>query len=269
MNRFLKESELALKAVSAGAEMLEQPPRDLSVRVKESSRDIVTLVDVAVERVVKDILAVSGDPVITEEAACEGAAHKPSGGKWYVDPLDGTVNFVAGLPWYAVSAGFMKGNNFAAGAVIFPAAKELYYTLGHCGAFANERPLKTTPAALRHSLVAASFSGKVYDQSRREKEYLVFGAINDLSRGCLRMGSAALNVCCAASGKIGTAFGIGNKLWDVAGALAIASATGCEIFVEFIPGTYRVNFAVGAKGATNEVAAILKTWGLARWTRAR
>lgn len=257
MQDLIHDSALALKAVTAGVRILEQRQCDLPVKTKESFRDIVTQLDEAIEGEILTVLRPRKLPVIGEETARRNGAHLPSGKKWYVDPLDGTVNFVHGLSWYGVSVGLMHENTFVAGAVAFPAQEELFYTMEANKSFLNERPLKAGTAELKNSLLAVSFSGRSADLARRDKEYLAFGALNDMSRGVLRTGSAAFNVCCVASGKLQAAFGFANKIWDVAGALAIARAAGCDIFVQFNPGTYQVDFVVGVKGVTREILAVL------------
>lgn len=257
------DSALALKAVSAGARVLERFQPNAEVRLKESLRDIVTPTDEAVERAIKNVLAPSGYPVVGEETAPVPGKHLAAGKTWYVDPIDGTVNYVHGMPWYGVSVGLISGGRFVAGAVAFPASEDLYYTIGDKAAFLNDRPLKSAHAVLKDSLVAASFSGKAIDPLRRGLEYKIFGEINDASRGVLRTGSAALNICCAASGKIQAAFGFSNNIWDVAGAMSVASAAGCRIVMEFLPGTYRVNFVIGAAEVVSDVVGLIREKGIA------
>ena len=78
----------------------------------------------------------------------------------------------------------------------------------------------------------------------RSQEYDLFRELNDRSRGCLRIGSAALAVCWVASGRLNCAYGINVKIWDVAGALAIARQAGCHTYLRTRT-SYQVDFIVG------------------------
>ncbi|HNW39848.1 MAG TPA: inositol monophosphatase family protein, partial [Candidatus Omnitrophota bacterium] len=170
---------------------------------------------------------------------------------------------VSSLPFYAVSVGFMHNAKFSAGAVIIPAQKELFFTMGNQRSFMNNKPLKAGAAELERSLIVASFSSRSCGSKTRIKEYAVFGKFNDMSRGCLRLGSAAINICYVAAGRLQCAYGIGNKIWDVAGALAVAIRAGCKTYIEFTKESNTVNYAVGVTGVVEKIARILKQEKLA------
>jgi len=262
--RWLDESRLALQAAAAGAEMLEQEYRGVLLHVKGNFRDIATEVDVAIEKQLRAMLGGSKYPVNGEEIKKGPAISFPiKGGRWFVDPIDGTVNFISHIPWYGVSVGLVHDGKFVAGAVAVPARKELFFTMGDSGSFLNDRALKAGSAQLSESLVAASFSGKIYNPAGRTREYELYGALNDASRGCLRTGAAAVNICYCAAGRFQAAYGIANKIWDVAGALAVAARAGCAIYVEWIRGTDRMSYVAGAGHVAEEIAGRLIDAGLA------
>ncbi len=267
-NKWLAESELALKAVSAGAEILaERKPEELSISTKGTPRDIVTDLDIYIEKQIKAMLGSSGYKMIGEESAKENDLAYPGNEPvWMIDPIDGTTNFISSIPYYSVSVGLAVDSRFPVGAVAIPSLKELFFTTGESGSYLNGKTLKVHNAKLKDSLVVASFSGSSAG-GRPMKEYEFFGQLNDASRGCLRMGSASVNICYAATGRFKAAYGISNKIWDVAGALAIASRAGCRIYTEKMNSSFMINYVVGAEGAADELAEMIQKKGLAKLVR--
>ncbi|MFA5351397.1 MAG: inositol monophosphatase family protein [Candidatus Omnitrophota bacterium] len=262
--KWIVESRLALKAVSAGADMLDRGYKEIPFRTKENSREIVTELDVIIEEKIRGILKETKHRVIGEEIKNSNYSGFPiKGGVWVIDPIDGTSNFVSSLPIYSVSVGFMHNSKFSVGAVVIPAQKELFFTMGNQSSFMNNKTLRVDSGELEGALIAASFSSRASIGKSRIKEYEVFGKLNDMSRGCLRLGAASVNICYVAAGRLQCAYGISNKIWDVAGGLAIALRAGCKVYIEFIKGTSKVNYAVGVNGAVDEIASILKKERLA------
>ena len=248
------ESELALRAVHHGGDICRRS-RGGIVATKESLRDIVTETDLEIERRVRTLLEPGGYPVLGEEQGGEFAAGDAP--TWIVDPLDGTTNFASGMPHYAVSIGLWAEGEFAIGAVALPAANELYFTHGDRGAFLNGRRLGGSDRPLSESLVAVSFSGAAGDPVRRQRHYALFGAINDASRGCLRPGSTAANLCSVAAGRLQAAYGFGVAVWDVAGALPIVRQAGFRVRWRFADAARRrVDFLAGTAGAIAGIAEL-------------
>ena len=264
--KWAPESEIALKAAITGAEILEDRDNDSTILgQKESNRDIVTNMDIEIERRIRGVLSTTRHRVIGEETAT-GDRINPRGYSWYVDPIDGTANFVATIPYYAVSVGLASGAGFAVGAVVIPPLKEMFFTTGDENSYLNGRVLKAGSAPLKESLVAAAFSGSSGNKEQRLLEYETFGKLNDGSRGCLRLGAASINICYVAAGRLQAAYGIANKIWDVAGAIAIASRAGCEVYTEWTPGATRISYVVGARGVAGAIAGVLRDATLARVT---
>lgn len=261
--KWIAESELALGAAASCAEVLECRTFQ-TVRTKESRRDLVTELDIEIEGRIRAALASSPYRIVGEESF--RSEEPPLGGEdtaWLVDPVDGTANLVSSVPFYAVSVGLVSRLRFVAGAVVVPPQKELFFTMGDQGAYLNDKTLKAAGTALEDSLVAAAFSGKALRRESREREFSLFGRVNDRSRGCLRLGSAAVNICYAAAGRLQAAYGLGNRLWDVAGALAVASRAGCRVYVGWAGEPFIVNYVAGAPGVADELAAMIEEEGLA------
>jgi myo-inositol-1(or 4)-monophosphatase len=245
-----------MKSVSAGLEIVERKKGDFLVQAKESLRDIVTSIDIEIERSVRDILRDSPYRVIGEESFSD--SQETDWGNetfWVIDPVDGTTNMVAGIPFYCISLGLMDRGKFELGVVAVPAQEKLYFTFND-SAYMNNKKLQVKPAPFEESLNACAFSGKAYGENRN-LEYEVFGIINDHTRGCLRTGSAAMNICYVAGGQLQSAYGVNNRIWDVVAALAIARHAGARIYIDRKHGGSFINYAVGAPGAVEEIVKIL------------
>ncbi|RQO58759.1 inositol monophosphatase [Paucibacter sp. KBW04] len=240
----------ALEAVLAGAKLAETAAANAqSAQQKESLRDIVTQTDLRISELLMQRLAATGLPVVSEEAEAHAAVAAKQ--LWVVDPIDGTVNFAHGLAAYAVCAGLVDQGEFRLGVVCAPKLDELYFTLNTEKALLNGRPFVHSHRAPDEALVAASFSAKA-----SAAQYEMFQAVNDSTRGCLRTGSAALNVCWAAAGKLQAAYGFSAKLWDVAGALAIARAAGCELRLHRHADGLSVDYIVGSREVVEHLARL-------------
>jgi myo-inositol-1(or 4)-monophosphatase len=157
----------------------------------------------------------------------ENANHPSSddGLRWIVDPLDGTMNYVHGVPGYAVSIALEQSGKPLVGVVYDPILRECYSAIAGGGAFLNDRPIRVTRVTdLSQALVATSFSAKV---PRDSPEISLFAEILVRSQSTRRMGSAALNLCYLAAGRFDAYFALNTKIWDVAaGVLLVREAGG-------------------------------------------
>jgi myo-inositol-1(or 4)-monophosphatase len=234
--------------------------RELTFTEKESPRDLVSAADMAVHNMMCHELAPTGIPLFSEEnAASHAPASDSTAKRWILDPIDGTTNFAARIPLYGISLGFMEGETFIAGAFGMPATRELFYTVSHDASYLNDARLRSDHKTLAHSLVGACFSARAgTTQQAREKEFLAFGMVNDRSRGCVRLGSAGVSICYTAAGKLGAAYGIACRIWDVAAALAVAQAAGCRILTAQTADALAISFIVGHGDAASEIRTILR-----------
>ena len=242
--------------------------RDLTFSEKESPRDLVSAADLAIHNLICQELASSGIPVISEESV---ASHIAVTGarelRWLLDPIDGTTNFSARIPLYGISLGLMHGEAFDAGAFGMPATRELFYTVSSDASYLNDARLRPDGRSMVGSLVGACFSsrGNSTPQSRAS-EFRVFGTINDRSRGCVRLGSAGVSICYTAAGKLGAAYGIAGKIWDVAAALSIAKAAGCRIMTGPAQDPLAISYVVGHGEVVTEIHSILQDeLGITSW----
>jgi len=227
---------------------------------KETNRDLVSRWDVLIEEMLKQKLKESNIPIIGEETANDTEYKSEA---WVIDPIDGTTNFVSGIPFYGISVGLIENGNFILGGFGMPKTKELFYILNNC-AYYNEKKIELLPGNnIEDSLISCSFSSKAIknDIDVRKSEFLAFGTLNDLSRGCLRTGSAATNICYTSIGKFQASYGLNARIWDIAGALAIAQKSGCQIQIQKIDATY-YNYIVGHGSVVEEISNTLTKFSL-------
>ncbi|WP_306598028.1 inositol monophosphatase [Geothrix sp. 21YS21S-2] len=254
--QFERESLAALRSVASSEELMEEPIERVVTGTKGSMRDIVTNLDTMIEKHICAVLMETAYPILSEEAYTPDAELPPMDAPfWVVDPIDGTVNFASGMPYYAVSVGLWDGTGFGVGAVSMPAFKEIFFTHGNEAAFLNGKHLKAQPSTLQDALIGVSLPGRM--QPGGPPHYEIFARVNESSRGCLRLGSAAALLCLTACGRLQGAYGFNAKLWDVGGGLAIASRAGCEVWTRFHPGHATLDYLVTAPGVLEPLMALV------------
>jgi myo-inositol-1(or 4)-monophosphatase len=197
------------------------------VQTKTSSTDVVTAADTAAERLARRLLAQwrPGEPVLGEE---EGGAGAMTGGLcWVVDPIDGTVNYLYGLPWYAVSVAVQRDGQSLAAAVAQPAAGRLWSAARGGGAHCDGVALRVSGATqLELSLIGTGFS---YRSERRARQAAMVAGMLPKIRDLRRAGSAALDLCSVASGWLDGFAEHGLHRWDWAAGALIAAEAGAVV----------------------------------------
>jgi myo-inositol-1(or 4)-monophosphatase len=223
----------AIRAAHEGGKILRDFYGRLDrVQRKDSSfREVVSEVDVLSERKIIETVqkAHPQSAVWSEEAGMIGSAGADV--LWIIDPIDGTVNYVNGIPFCAVSVACMVNGQLFVGVVHNPFTREYFYAQQGLGVWLNETPIQVSGAlALAQALLSCAFSSK--SNLGRDQEYLVFGRLNDLSRGCLRTGSAAMNLAYVACGKFSATWGRKLKVWDVAAGLLLVKEAGGRVWMD-------------------------------------
>jgi myo-inositol-1(or 4)-monophosphatase len=183
-------------------------------------------VDVAVEQRFRAMVAARfpDHAILGEEMG--GSDRTPAGACWIFDPIDGTTNFAHGLPIFCSSLALEIDGVPEVAAVYDPTRRELFTAERGGGAFLNGRPLRVSPAA---SLVDAMLvTGFPYDVHARVDEIVgLFGAFVGRARAVRRLGSAAIDLCYVAAGRMDGFWESDLKPWDIAGgALLVAEAGG-------------------------------------------
>lgn len=229
MSEYIKVCEKAVRA--GGALLLEKIGR---VEVREKGRnDLVTEADFASQEVVRRTIldAFPDHFIIGEEDEPTGAVSEadPAGHeeefRWFVDPLDGTTNYVHQVPHFCVSVAVERSGRLLAGAVYNPVADECFLAVAGEGACLNGRPIRTSRVAcLSEALAAVGFPPQVNADSPDLKFFLE--ALQEC-QSMRRTGSAALNLSYVAAGRFDAAWSFSIRSWDVAaGVLLIREAGG-------------------------------------------
>ena len=202
-----------------------------AVRSKSSPTDPVTLADTECERLVRDRLAElrPDDAVLGEEAGGDSAV----GGavRWVVDPIDGTVNFLYGIPAYSVSLAAQVDGVSIAGAVADVVSGDVYSAgLGrgaHVVTSEGRRQLHCNGIDdLSMALVGTGFG---YAPQRRAVQAAVLAGMLPQVRDVRRIGSAALDLCMVAAGRLDAHYEHGLNIWDWAAAALIAAEAGAVV----------------------------------------
>jgi myo-inositol-1(or 4)-monophosphatase len=193
---------------------------------KSSGTDLVTEADRAAEELITaGILAArAGDSIVGEEGAAH-SGHSPV--VWHIDPIDGTTNYVYGIGAFSVSIAAAIDDRTVAGAVFDPTADELYRaTLGEGATRNGERLSCGAPPDLGTALVATGFG---YIAERRREQGRVVAELLPTIRDIRRFGSAALDLCSVAAGRVDAYYELGLNRWDLAAGALIASEAGARV----------------------------------------
>jgi myo-inositol-1(or 4)-monophosphatase len=213
-------------ALAAGRLQLQYFRRDLQIH-KKGVIDLVTEADVAVEQDIRARVARHfPDHVFLGEEEAQSATHLESPFRWIVDPIDGTTNFVHGLPLFCVSIALEIEGRVEVGVVYAPVADELFAAERGEGARLNGMRIHVTrEASLIDALLVTGFPPQA--TARQGEQLAVFGEFLSRARAVRRLGSAALDLAYVAAGRFDGFWERSLHGWDVAaGALLVAEAGG-------------------------------------------
>jgi myo-inositol-1(or 4)-monophosphatase len=215
--------------VAGGAADLARQMRDegvTGITTKSSATDVVTAADRAAERYVREALRASrpGDGVLGEEA---GESTGAGAVRWILDPIDGTVNYLYGVPHYAVSLAAELDGEVVAGVVRNPVSGEQWTATRGGGAWRGDvRLVGSEVTELSQTLLATGFG---YDADRRVHQARVVAKLLPIVRDIRRFGAASLDLCFAAEGRVDAYYEKGLNLWDHAAGGLIASEAGLRV----------------------------------------
>jgi myo-inositol-1(or 4)-monophosphatase len=219
---------------------------------KKGTIDLVTEVDLEVEHMFRALIAerYPDHQVLAEEMG--GSATVPPGPCWVFDPIDGTTNYAHGLPIFCASVALEVNGAAQVAAIFDPNRKELFTAELGGGAFLNGRPLRVSSA---ETLVDAMLvTGFPYDiHSRVEDIVGLFGAFVGRARAVRRLGSAAIDLCYVAAGRMDGFWEADLKPWDIAGgALIVSEAGGRVTNMAGAPFTSRGKHVLATNGALHD-----------------
>jgi len=187
--------------------------------------DFVTNADLKAEKTLRTELAKArpGYGFLMEESGETAGTDEHN--RWIVDPLDGTTNFMHGIPHFAISIGVERDGEIVAGTVYDPVKDELFWAEKGAGAYVNDRRLRVSARRnLNETLIATGFPFKGHDS---EKRYLAtLDAVTKATSGVRRFGSAALDLAYVAAGRYDGFWEFGLSPWDLAAGIVIIREAG-------------------------------------------
>jgi len=199
---------------------------ELRVSSKSTPTDLVSEADHAAERLIRERLEAArpGDGVLGEEGGDHAGT---SGVRWIVDPLDGTVNFLFGIPQWAVSIACEDADGALAGVVYDPLRDELFSAERDGAALLDGKPIRaSTRTDLATALVGTGFG---YDAEVRRAQAEVAARLLPDVRDIRRFGSAAVDLAWTACGRLDAYFEHGLNAWDLAAGRLICERAGLEV----------------------------------------
>lgn len=199
-----------------------------SVRHK-TEKDLVTEIDERSEALIIGRIreAFPDHKIIAEESGLTDGAGEHC---WYIDPLDGTLNFAHGLPNFSVSIAYAYDGEMQLGLVYDPMLDACYTAQRGAGAWLNGEPIRVSQQTeLAESLLVASISREPSLKDGPTSSIGLFAAFNELGQSARRFGGAALNQCFVAAGQADGYWVKGLKAWDVAAGTLIASEAGALV----------------------------------------
>jgi myo-inositol-1(or 4)-monophosphatase len=219
-----------------GSNAAEGGAERAAVATKSTPTDPVTVVDTETEELVRLRLSVvrPGESVLGEEGGGPSEADRVADAvTWVLDPIDGTVNFLYGIPAYAVSAAAQVGGESVAGAVADVTTGEIYSAALGYGAHVRRggevRRLRCT--GLTDLSMALLGTGFAYSPARRAAQGDLLAGLLPVVRDVRRMGSAALDLCMVAAGRLDAHYEHGLHVWDWAAGALIAAEAGAWVIL--------------------------------------
>jgi myo-inositol-1(or 4)-monophosphatase len=216
-------------ARAAGVLLAERFGAQIAVVAKSTTTDLASEADFVAERAIRDLLEERrpGDELLGEE---EGGATGPVAAgrvRWVFDPLDGTINYLFGIPQWCVSIAAEDAHGTLVGVVYDPNREELFAATRDGGPSLNGAPIMPSPPRPpARSLLATGFA---YDAEVRARQSQILAAIVPAFRDVRRMGSAALDLAWLARGRFDAYFERTVKPWDIAAGVLICSRAGLEV----------------------------------------
>jgi myo-inositol-1(or 4)-monophosphatase len=212
--------------VRAGALQLAKFGKDIRVQ-KKGVIDLVTEVDLEVEQMFRALIAerFPDHDVLAEEmdVASRGARHR-----WVFDPLDGTTNFAHGVPIFCASLALEIDGKAEVAAVYDPNRRELFTAEAGVGSWLNGERLKaSTSATMLESMLVTGFPYNVHDNA--DEFIKVFAQVLKTARAIRRLGSAAIDICWVAAGRMDGFWEASLKPWDTRAAALILEEAGGKV----------------------------------------
>lgn len=217
----------ARSAATAAANLLLSPPADLGVQAKSTPTDAVTVMDKRSEQLLVSLLldGRESDAILGEEGSDRPGT---SGFRWVIDPIDGTVNYLYGLPGWSVAVGLEYDGVPIVGVVAVPTYGTTYFGARGMGSFRERggQVQRVQPSQVTELAMSLTATGFGYAAERRAFQAEVLQTILPRIRDIRRAGSAAVDICWVADGSVDAFYEKGLNPWDFTASSVIASEAG-------------------------------------------
>lgn len=201
---------------------------------KKGTRDFVSNADIFAERTIREVLeeARPNFGFLMEESGTVAGKGSDKDYRWIIDPLDGTMNFIHGLPYFCISIGLEKAGELIAGVVYDPIRDELFCAEKGYGAYVNDQRLRVSGRSnVGEAIFGYSYSSRG-DYKPEDFKRLVAN-LEESAAASRRMGASALDLCYVAAGRFDAYIASGLAPWDIsAGGLMVREAGGIITTIE-------------------------------------
>jgi myo-inositol-1(or 4)-monophosphatase len=217
------ELKLAIKAAQKAGHILKQNYNKNYWIDRKSPNELVSEIDLGAQDSILETLEEfdSSYHFVTEEGV---ASDIESGRNWVIDPLDGTHNYVAGLPFSGISIGLVEDNDFLLGVIYCPMEDQLYYAVKGKGAYQNGKSITVSRKTISNAIV--NFDNQFH---LSENSFEWFKALAQRAFTTRIFGTATMDLCLVASGKIGGRIWLNAKIHDIAAGVVIVTEAGGKI----------------------------------------
>ena len=222
--RFTPETCAAIRAATAAGKILLQRFGRVREIRRKGPKDLVTAADVAAEQCIRRMLHRRFPEIgfLGEE----GTDAEGPGGRWIVDPLDGTIGFIAGLPFFGVSIALERRDRIEAGVIFLPRLDELFVAERGRGVWLNGRRIRVSATAHLENAVVALWHDDTVWRNRRLRERIARLALRVRS---LRIFGAAFSLASVAAGRLDGYWEQSAGPWDVAAGILLVGEAGGRV----------------------------------------
>ncbi|MCP4148474.1 MAG: inositol monophosphatase [bacterium] len=219
-----KELEAAIEAARKAGEVLKKNFQQKYRVIRKSPKEMVSVVDMKSQKAILEVLEARYPAygIITEEKSPEEDIKEKT---WIIDPLDGTHNYIAGLPFSGISIGLAEGNNFTVGVIFFPMEDQLYYAVKGKGAYLNDKKI-TVSQNPDLSKTIITFDNQFH---LNEKSFEYYKRLTEKAFTTRIFGTATNDICMTAGGRIDGRIWVNTKICDIAAGIVILTEAGGRI----------------------------------------
>lgn len=218
------ELNSAIEAAKKAGEILKKNFGQKYRVIRKSPKEMVSIVDMQAQEAILAVLETNYPSygIITEERRSNSGVE---GENWIIDPMDGTHNYIAGLPFSGVSIGLAKNNDFLLGVIFFPMEQRLYYAEKGKGAFLNDEPIAVSQNQ-ELSKAMVTFDNQFH---LNKKSFDYYKKLVERAFTTRILGTATNDVCMTAEGKIDGRIWVNTKICDIAAGIVILTEAGGKI----------------------------------------